>query len=448
MENLSAGQQARLIEIEAQNYGRLRYCVIHPSERLLTEITGKNDAGKSTALTLVDAVLDTRSMKELPVTQGESKGQIVSKWEVTLENGNKLIVTITRTYSEKNPSGRVVIEPAIVGQYTTPAQIIENVFGKERLLVDPMGFAKLKGKEQVQILVNAVGKAPDVSKLKEMVQAGGIPDPVIDGDDPYSTLMNAYKIVFTHRTDVKRQRKDLDAVISALPANKVEKVEVSKLQEERAATEKYNTAVAEVDHLKTQKTSIENQISQLQEQLAAVEKEIKTKSDEVDSWPKVRTVEQIDADIANASDTNMKAAKYAERKEKEVKLKELDASIYNCDKALEMLVKYRSEVLDLSSLGIEGLELTEEGLLSNGIPVSELGATKRALLGLRIQHALNPSMKLIRIDEWDTYDGEHKELVLKFAEEHDMNVLVARVAQADEKTGIEIVDGEFVNHYE
>lgn len=478
-----AAISTRIIEMKAQNVGRLKYVVVRPSDRRITEIVGENGMGKSTVLNLVDMILDTK-ISQMPLKKGEKKGELFITTEVEID-GKTLEVHFARRYSEANQNGTLIIEPKKVGDFTTPAQIAREIFGKVPLVAISEGFARMKTEEQIELLTKAVSEDANKDVIEDIIRSAGVDNYLLNGDSTYQLISNAQDIIVEHRKGIKREITSLKTVIDTLPASKVEEVSIAALQEEEAEVEQYQKSreklsadllrfVEEKERIVSAKAEKTASIEKLRKEIAELESGIAAddarivKADEAIAAQEAkiaapddterRPLADIKAAIASASETNTKAAKYKERVEKETRLKEIEESHKACEAAIANLKAYRQTAIDLSKLNVPGLEIIDEtdengkrtkyGVFVDGVPVAQLGATDAAILDVTVKHAINPQVKLLRIDEWGTYDEKRRKAILDFAEANDLHILVARVATDNEKVGIELLDEEYIDHYE
>lgn len=470
----------RITEIVAQNTGPVRYIIIRPGDRDITEIVGDNGVGKSTVLSLIDKAVHTSLAGEMPITKGEKEGSVAVKAEVQI-GGKTLELDVVRKWTLREKDGvwvcksKVLVSPAKIGDFSTPAAILEAFFGKERVISTDKGFTRLSNEDQIRALTAAVSVEVDEGELEDIVTSAGVENFIITGSTTFEKIKSARESVEEHRKTIGRDVKSLKSVIASLPATKVEAVDIGKLQEEEKQVEAHNAArkklTDDLERYKDAQQQLLQQYRELEQQI----KEMMQKAQELDNrivaagaaiveqqkkvdapdTEKLRPLEEIKADIASAAEKSVLASKFQERLESEKTLKEREEQYALCSETLASLKTYQAMKVDVSRLGVDGLELIDDdttgqhGVYVGGVPVAQLGATDSAILDVRVAIALNPKIKLLRVDEWNTYDKKRQERIHQIAKEHDMDIIVARVGAPGEKVGIEITDdGYTTDHYE
>src|SRR5690606_2762740 len=89
----------------------------------------------------------------------------------------------------------------------------------------------------------------------------------------------------------------------------------------------------------------------------------------------------------------------------------------------------KAVALKAASYPLQGLELTDDGVLLDGVPFAQANQAARLRAGVAIGCALNPRIKVLLVREGSFLDDEGLELVEKVAAEHDALVLVERVGR-------------------
>lgn len=483
----------QVLEITATNVGNIQSLTIKPNERAVTEITGENGVGKSFALALIDMLADTKCVPDMPIKQGKEEAEITGKVRATI-NGSEFDIFLSRKFTKKNPKGRVMVQPAQIGEFKTPAAIMNHIFGDNRVVASPNGFTKKSTDDQVKLLSIAASTDVDLQEIEDVVRSSGAENFLIAGDSTYEKIMSADGIVREHRKIVGREVDSLKKTVSQLPSEPVEEASITKLQEELTASmesknnieklerdlerfkEGREGVVQSIEFDRTTITEHEEKIAELQlkikalndtiaekeERIEKADAEITKQADKVEEAKKAehRTVAEINDDIANVTATNQKAADYKRRKELEEQQSEKEEQYKAGTAALEALSDYRKMSLDVSQLDIEGLEVVEEynddgkrikyGVFKNGIPVEQLGAAESAIMDLKIQIAMRPQLQILRIDEYrGVFDEKSRKQIEEFGKSVGMPIIAVSVKQDGQDIGIEILDDGFtVNHYE
>jgi predicted O-linked N-acetylglucosamine transferase (SPINDLY family) len=89
----------------------------------------------------------------------------------------------------------------------------------------------------------------------------------------------------------------------------------------------------------------------------------------------------------------------------------------------------------------EGMTIEGESILLKGVPLKQLGEAQQLFIGIRVNLARNPRLRLVRIDRGECLDEENMRELYRMAEELDFTAWVAKVDSSG-KIGIYLEDGE------
>ena len=109
--------------------------------------------------------------------------------------------------------------------------------------------------------------------------------------------------------------------------------------------------------------------------------------------------------------------------------------------ALEGIREQKSKALAAAKFPIDGLGFDEAGVTFRGVPFAQCSSAERMKVSLSIAAALNPTIRVIRVNDGSLLDSESMAEVERMAAERDMQVWVERVDESG-KVGIVIEDGE------
>ena len=100
-------------------------------------------------------------------------------------------------------------------------------------------------------------------------------------------------------------------------------------------------------------------------------------------------------------------------------------------------------VTDGKMVGLSGLEIREEGLFHNDLPLSQASGMRQLLLSTRIAMAANPKLKVICIDEGDRLDQEAVEKLESLARAAGYQVWMTGVyVEPENAEVVEMRDGK------
>ena len=389
-------------QLTIENFLRISVVDITPDGNVIY-ITGHNGEGKTSVLNAIWVALSNPRYSEMPkpVKEGEEKAII------TLDLNKYLI---TRTFTEKDGATKTVlkVEGAEGAQFLSPQKLLDTMIGA--LTFDPLEFIGMKGKDQVEMLLKLAGGEIDIEAMDIARQ-------------------NAYD----QRTAVNQSVKTLSAARGEEP-EKIEKVDLSEIQGNIEASNKLREDIrTQTDRART----LVNEIAERQDKL-----------DNINSW------------IDKAKTAHEKYKPYDELKF------ELDEGILNnqnvgdwekWDQAGKDIVTYSDKANEYKNQidGIDekkksaiaalkfpypGLSFGEGGVVYNKIPLKQASKAEQIRVSLAIAMALNPKLRVIRIEDGSLLDEKNLKLIHELAVENDYQVWVERVKGAGEG-GIIIEDG-------
>ena len=109
--------------------------------------------------------------------------------------------------------------------------------------------------------------------------------------------------------------------------------------------------------------------------------------------------------------------------------------------ALEEMREQKRNALAAAKFPIDGLGFDEVGVTFRGVPFAQCSSAERMKVSLSIAAALNPTIRVIRVNDGSLLDSESMAEVERMAAERNMQVWVERVDETG-KVGIVIEDGE------
>lgn len=401
----------RVVGLKAENFKRLKSVEIVPDGNVV-KLSGKNAQGKTSVLDAIWwAIGGGAAGKKItnPIHNGEVKATV----EVTLDD-----FIVTRSASVDKKTQTLTVTSRDGNKLSSPQKVLDAMIGK--LTFDPLEFSRLNAKEQREYLLNAV----DLS---------------IDLDQHEADRAE----VFTERTYVNRQVKDLEAQVKGIeiPEDAGELVDVETLLKER---DEAQAAQQAVDKYTTAISGWEGRIQQLKNELAEAEKSLTdAKADYLqasDNLNGLRDTEVIQADISRAAEVNAAAGKIQQKKDLEA---QLAAKTKEAEKLTEQLTKFdRAKAVALASaqMPIEGLGIDGEQVTYQGQPLSQASGAELTKVSLAIAVSLNPTLRIAYIRDGSLLDSESMEIVQQIADQCEFMVWIELVDESGE-VGIVIEDG-------
>jgi DNA repair exonuclease SbcCD ATPase subunit len=400
----------------------LRVVEITPGEGPVVTISGRNGQGKTSVLDAIYFALTGEKPVE-PIRVGEERAAV----KLVLGDGSTPPITVTRIVS-RGLDDKLKATLKVEGDgvlYRKPQDVLDGLMGA--LSFDPLEFVRLAPKIQREKLLTLLG---------------------LD----FTEQDQRRKELFDERTMVNREVKNfegqeakfdtVDAVMDRanLPT---EPVDVAELVNELNAV---NAEINRAENLEARRGLVQDRIDDLMAKLAAANTDYdkavldlttidaKTKQNE-------RTI--LQNKISEASSINAAVSQERERKglfdqrmAKQLEAKNLTDLIAGIDQAKE-------QAIGAAQMPIAGLSFDDNGLLFNGVPMSQISSSEQIKVTLSMAMAMNPTLRLLRIKDGSLLDKDSMQVVEDMAREHDFQVMIEQVSNGD-PVGIVIEQGEVV----
>jgi hypothetical protein len=117
--------------------------------------------------------------------------------------------------------------------------------------------------------------------------------------------------------------------------------------------------------------------------------------------------------------------------EADSRLKELRKDSARLTAELEGIQQRRQDALKQAEWPIPGLGVDSEGLLFNGLPVSQASQAEGIRLWCSISAALNPALRLLIFKNGNDLDPESMRGLGEFLEESDMQAVIEYVTRSE-----------------
>lgn len=414
----------KIVQLSVENVKRIQAVNITPDGSLVV-IGGKHGNGKSSVLdSIMYALGGTDVLPPVPLRNGTNKGH------VTVNLGD---IVVTRKFTRKKDSDEInttlEIKRANGDKVSSPQALLDSLCGK--LAFDPLEFARMKPKDQLQQLKALVGLNFDELDRERAAH-------------------------FQHRTDINRQNKAKQAEIDATPeVAGTPKAEVS-VSERLAAVrqaEQQNKANADARKLLAAKEALvatkAAEVARLKGLLDVAMRDAQAAVEAASAQRE--TVDNLTADVdlapLNEALSNVEAVNRGVRQN--VKRAELLKQAAGLSSQADFLTEQingidekKESLLKEAKFPVDGLSFGTDGVLLNGLPLEQACTADRIDLSVSMGLALNPKLKVMLIREGSLLfnDETGLELIAKKAAAADAQVWVERVSLGDECTVI-IEDG-------
>lgn len=438
----------KIIGLKAENIKKLKAVQITPDGNVV-KISGRNEQGKTSLLDSIWYALGgAKAIPEKPIRQGEKSAS------VTLNLGD---IIVTRSFTEAN--SYLKVENKDGAAFKSPQAMLDKLIGE--LSFDPLAFAKADPKKQVDMLLKVVDLQLDHAKLQEIA---GVPVP--KAGNPLQVIKDVYGTIYTQRTAVNRQLDQAKKVLASRPeVEPAEPVSVSELVAERDQLIKvneendrkrreYEKEVKSVLASEQRIAGIQDDIERLREQLKQKENQLSEEKEALkfrsEAIKDLREVVEVLVDndltdinnrIAKADETNRQARQYQDQVREQARVDALKAEADSMTARLEAINSFKQELVGSTRFPVDGLDFGDNGVIYNGIPFSQVSSAQKLQVSMSVAMALNPKLRVIRIDDGSLLDSKHMAVIEQMAKDNDFQVWIELVDESG-KVGIYLEDGE------
>lgn len=407
----------KIVHFFSENFKRLKVVEFDPDGSMVL-VTGANEAGKSSVLDAVWITLQHKAAKGTapdPVRHGESHAKNV------LDLGKYVV---TRTFRDGKSSLRIETKEGTVVK--KPQAVLDDIVGS--LSFDPLEFANAKDSDRRQMI-------QDVFKLD-----------LTDFDVKDHTL----------REERKEEKKKLGLVVGKLrtlkpPTAGESDKGVSAADLIEKLTE-WTQDQQQHDTLAAREIEIMNEVERLEKRIEELKDEGKKAHEDMMALRKKHNAEplfdktyadDLKKQISNVESHNARAREIVEYNQFRDMKDASDQAIKTFTNKLELNKIERDEAIENADIPINGLEITEDGVLLKGVPFDQISSAQKIKASLAIAIAANPTLRVVRIMDGSLLDSANMKIISDMAKEHDYQIWVERVDETG-KVGIVIEDGEII----
>ena len=435
----------KIAKISIHNFLKLKDIEMNPSKTNV--IVGKNKQGKTSILKAIKAAFDGK-VDESVIRNGENKAEIVVK----LDDLN-----VKRTITEKGSYLDVSNKEGF--KVPAPQKYLDGILGT--FSFNPVQFFELKQVERKKYLLNAIKLT---LSQEELAKYTGEKLAGIDyTKHALEVVEDARKYYYDKRTganaEVTKKRKTLDELSSSLPEGfdpkSVSEEHIKDLQ--KAIHDDELVLQKQADHEKFL-AEMQRQEKGIVEDIAKIEADLVAKKTKLtDLQKEIAAAAEFHYDLSDpltietAKETlkkleGQRELVFTHKRVEEIR-GELSTAIEEADKLDAVVAKLTKEVpqelIAKAELPVEGLTVTENDVLINGISLDNLSASEQLRFALNIVRKLNETFKVINIDGIETLDKDNFEAFLKEVEGDDYQYFLTRVdGDSVSKNGYDVIEIE------
>lgn len=402
----------KILQFTAENIKKLKVVSIKPDGSLVL-LTGANGQGKSSVLDAIFMALDgKRAIPSTPVRHGEEKAF------VKLDFGE---IVVTRKFTA-NGGTSLTVEAANGAKFASPQAMLDGMLGA--LTFDPLEFARMKPKEQLDSLREIVKLPVDIDAVDAAITRG----------------MDTRRVL---KQSIELLRAKLPIVPDNTPS---EPISVLALSKQLDAVSKHNAnlaaTLAGLTRTKEENIRLGLKIQELQQT-------IQFNQDLIDATEKqYRGMTVVDTDdlvkqIESAETTNKNVTILVQHKALTSEIADKSFALTGSENAIEGNRALRHKTLSEAKFPVDGLSFGEGEILYNGIPFAQLATGEQIRISLSIAMEANPAIRIIRIKEGSLLDEGNLAMIEMMAIEKDFQIWVEKVDTSG-TVGIVIEDGSIV----
>ena len=416
-----------LYRIEVTDFKKLKAVQVVAATGGVVGISGRNDQGKSSLSDAIAFLLGGKAAigdTDLPIRRGAKKAKIVidnEEWRA-----EQVVTEKTSTLRVVDKNGEAWTEPrARFARFIAPFSF------------DVTSFCRLKPKEMRDALIRACGLG-----------------------DKLAEIDRKRAVVYANRTDANRERERLQGALATLPkpAAGVPLEEVSvddAMAEFEAAQKKHAARQLMANELQRAEDLVERNadlVERLKRELAGARVQL-AESETARDVKRVQLENEPEVDLDAAAEKMRSLEKINAAVREAYRYGEIESELMHAQNAWEefdaTVKSFDDEKKALVTgleLPIDGLEITDDGVNLDSIPLGQASQSARIKVGLAVSMAADPPVRIARITDASLLDEESIATVEQWAIDSDYLVLMEFVSAdlVGMQNEVLIEDGEVV----
>jgi chromosome segregation ATPase len=438
---------------------------MHINAGTVTDISGRNGAGKSSVLGAIRTALGAKDAKAARlVHDGADEGEVV----LVLDDGMR----ITRTVKPDNTTSVKVVD-ANGNKYSKPQSVLDALFNTTQFNPVKLLMTDKDSRDKRQAtIMECIPMVVTQEDLKTLAPELNAQLKLIDTSrHGLDVLDDIYKRIFDTRTDVNRDVKQLTASLETMKANlkdedtaedvadQLQKAQTTKddlnskkeryfreFEEQRrkdreAAIDSHNALVKEAavtrdiavqaansayeEAVAALNTTKETRLQTIEENVAKLKDEKQKGYDKV-YQPVVAEIARLEERAKSQAmiDGQKKiiAQQQADADAKQAKANELTAT-------LERILAHREKLL--STMPIKGLEVKEGDVFYGGLQFDQLNTAKRIELATEIAALRAGDLQVVCVDGVEALDADNQEMLAERMASRGLQLIRFRVDDSE-----------------
>jgi len=408
-------QGLRILALEAENVKRLRAVEIRPDPQGgLVIIGGANAAGKTSVLdSILYALGGEKAIPAVPIREGETHAEI--RVDLGFPDGT-VKFRVTRSITPKGNYLKLDVPGEAGLQAKTPQKLLDKLLGA--LSFDPLAFTREKPTQQRAILLAAVGLQGQMDEINAK-----------------------RKEAFDERTDLGREVRSAEGYLKSLPPmpqglpDKRPDVPamMQQLEAEQELNYRYENAQAALAHASAEVERLENQLEHARAMSDEAQARRASLREVIDLQPLRQAINAAEGTNRAFDVADARLAGERKRQLLEKQVTEKGAQIEACDQE-------KVKLITDAKLPVEGLGCAADGVTYQGLPFDQAASSVKLQVSAAIGMALNPTLRVMRIEDGSLLDGSNLLTLAEMARCGDFQIWIERVG-GDDAGAIIIEDG-------
>lgn len=419
----------RIIRLKGSNLRCLKAFDIKPPAGIVV-LAGKNGEGKTTVTDAIKMAIEGGSQDHKKAIRRGAK-----KAEISVEIGDtQPAFTVTKIIT----GGREAVEvrPAGGEPIGSPQAFLDEF--PSPLTFDPCELDKMKGSKRIATLMDLANLREPLEEIdKQRVQLYNerteISRPLRDAQGELRGMAEPTENAPTELVEVGSLVEKKNQQQAILNDNSAQRRTLQEYQNDvdgcKAAFESARVALTNVQH------DLEGANAQLAGQATLCRKLIDP------------DISRIDGELVQAQRTNDAVTSGRAFQNASAKVAALNEEATAKTTAIDALDEQKAELLAAAEFPVPNLSFDGEDLLLNGIEWSELSHAQRIRISIAIGVALNPQLRILRVEDASLLDEDNWKIVCEEAQKHHCQIWLECVGDRDDAT-IRIEDGNVIQKEE
>ena len=402
--------------LELENVKRIKAVTITPTEKGLNIIGGNNRQGKTSVLDSIAWALGGENFRPSKPTRDGST--IPPYLKIQLSNG----IIVER--KGKNSSLKVTDPSGKKAGQTLLDDFIE------KLALNLPKFMNSSNKEKANILLQIIGVGEQLAQYE------------MQEKELYQERLTVGRIADQKKKYAKEQMYYAD-----VPDDLISPQDLINQQQEILAKNGEN------QHKRERVHQIEYQVSTLEQEYAALMKQIEAKKIELDKAREDLSIAKMDAldlidqstdelekNLADIEETNRKVRANLDKQKAEEDAKQYDEQYDSLTVKIENVRKQKMDLLNHADLPLPGLSVEDGELTYNGNKWDGMSGSDQLKVSTAIVRKLNPKCGFVLLDKLEQMDLDTLNDFGQWLENEGLQAIATRVSTGDE-CSIIIEDG-------